>query len=246
MPLTGQVAIITGCGGGIGRAIALRLASMGANIVVNDIAQDAAERVAEEVRSSGRDAIVSTASVTDAAAVEAMVEDAQGKWGRVDILVNNAGITRDSLLLRMKDEQWDLVIDVNLRGAFVCTRAALRPMLKQRYGRIVNITSIVGATGNAGQANYAASKGGLIAFTKSVAQEVASRGITCNAVAPGVVDTPMFRALPEETQQGWISRIPVGRAGRPEDVAEAVAFLVLPAAEYITGQVIHVNGGLYM
>ncbi|MBC7289047.1 MAG: SDR family NAD(P)-dependent oxidoreductase, partial [Armatimonadetes bacterium] len=169
MPLTGQVAIITGCGGGIGRAIALRLASMGANIVVNDIAQDAAERVAEEVRSSGRDAIVSTASVTDAAAVEAMVEDAQGKWGRVDILVNNAGITRDSLLLRMKDEQWDLVIDVNLRGAFVCTRAALRPMLKQRYGRIVNITSIVGATGNAGQANYAASKGGLIAFTKSVA-----------------------------------------------------------------------------
>ncbi len=246
MPLTGQVAIITGCGGGIGRAIALKLASLGANIVVNDVVEEAAEKVAEEVRAAGREAMVSTASVTDADAVGQMVEAALDKWQRLDILVNNAGITRDNLLLRMKDEQWDAVLDVNLKGAFICTRAALRPMVRARYGRIINIASIVGATGNAGQANYAASKGGLIAFTKSVAQEVAARGITCNAVAPGVVDTPMFRALPEDTQREWISRIPVGRAGMPEDVAEAVAFLASPAAEYITGQVLHVNGGLYM
>lgn len=246
MPLSGQVAIITGCGGGIGRAIALKLASLGANIVVNDVVKEAAEKVADEVRAAGREAIVSTASVVDGDGVGAMIDETLEKWGRLDILVNNAGITRDSLLLRMKDEQWDAVLDVNLKGAFICTRAALRPMVRARYGRIINIASIVGATGNAGQANYAASKGGLIAFTKSVAQEVAARGITCNAVAPGVVDTPMFRALPEETQQEWISRIPVGRAGLPEDVAEAVAFLASPAAEYITGQVLHVNGGLYM
>lgn len=246
MPLTGQVAIITGCGGGIGRAIALKLAALGANIVVNDVAQQAAEQVAEEVRAAGRDAIISTASVVDTDGVGEMVDQAVERWGRLDILVNNAGITRDNLLLRMKEEQWDAVLDVNLKGAFICTRAALRPMVRARYGRIINIASIVGATGNAGQANYAASKGGLIAFTKSVAQEVAGRGITCNAVAPGVVDTPMFRSLPEETQQEWIGRIPVGRAGRPEDVAEAVAFLALPAAEYITGHVLHVNGGLYM
>ena len=198
------------------------------------------------MRAAGRDAIISTASVVDTDGVGEMVDQAVERWGRLDILVNNAGITRDNLLLRMKEEQWDAVLDVNLKGAFICTRAALRPMVRARYGRIINIASIVGATGNAGQANYAASKGGLIAFTKSVAQEVAGRGITCNAVAPGVVDTPMFRSLPEETQQEWIGRIPVGRAGRPEDVAEAVAFLALPAAEYITGHVLHVNGGLYM
>ncbi len=247
MPLTGQVAIITGCGGGIGRGIAAKLAALGCNIVVNDVALEAAEAVAREVvEAAGREALVSDASVTDAEAVAAMMEEAVQRWGRIDILVNNAGITRDALLLRMKDEQWEQVLDVNLKGAFVCTRAALKYMVRARYGRIINIASIVGATGNAGQANYAASKGGLIAFTKSVAQEVAARGITCNAVAPGVVDTPMFRALPEETQKEWISRIPVGRAGTPEDVAEAVAFLALPASEYITGQVIHVNGGLYM
>jgi 3-oxoacyl-[acyl-carrier protein] reductase len=240
------VAIITGCGGGIGRGLALKLAELGAHIVVNDVAGEAAERVAEEVRARGREALVCTASVTDPPAVEEMVEAALQRWGRLDILVNNAGITRDALLLRMREEQWDEVLAVNLRGAFVCTRAALRPMLRARYGRIINVASIVGVTGNAGQANYAASKGGLLAFTKSVAQEVAGRGITCNAVAPGVVDTPMFRALPEEVQQQWLARIPVGRAGLPADVAEAVAFFALPTTSYITGQVLHVNGGLYM
>lgn len=247
MPLSGQVAIITGCGGGIGRGIAAKLASLGCHIVVNDVDRQAAEATAEQVvRAAGGQALVSDASVSDREAVEEMMAEAVERLGRLDILVNNAGITRDALLLRMKDEQWDAVLDVNLKGAFVCTRAAIRYMVRARYGRIINIASIVGATGNAGQANYAASKGGLIAFTKSVAQELAGRGITCNAVAPGVVDTPMFRALPQETQEEWIKRIPVGRAGLPEDVAEAVAFFALPAAGYITGQVLHVNGGLYM
>jgi len=246
LPLTGQVAIITGCGVGIGRAIALKLASLGANIVVNDVMEETAGKVAGEVEALGREAIVSCGSVSDAAAAEAMVDAAMEKWGRVDILVNNAGITRDSLLMRMKDEQWDAVLEINLKGAFVCTRAAVRPMVKARYGRIVNIASIVGERGNAGQANYAASKGGMIALTKSVAQEFASRDITCNAVAPGVVDTAMFRALPEETQKQWMDQVPLGRAGTPEDVAECVAFFCLPGASYITGQVLHLNGGLYM
>jgi 3-oxoacyl-[acyl-carrier protein] reductase len=246
LPLTGQVAIVTGCGGGIGRAIALKLASLGANIVVNDVVAEAAAKVAGEVDALGREAIVSTASVSDTVAVETMVDAAMEKWGRVDILVNNAGITRDSLVMRMKDEQWDAVLEINLKGAFVCTRAAVRPMVKARYGRIVNIASIVGERGNAGQANYAASKGGMIALTKSVALEFASRDITCNAVAPGVVDTAMFRALPEETQKAWMDQVPLGRAGTPEDVAECVAFFCLPGGSYITGQVLHLNGGLYM
>ena len=246
MPLTGQVAIITGCGGGIGRAIALKLASLGANIVVNDVGEAAAAKVVADVEATGREAIVSTASVSDGEAVDGMVAAAMEKWGRVDILVNNAGITRDNLVMRMKDEQWDLVLEVNLKGAFVCTRSAVRPMVKARYGRIINIASIVGARGNAGQANYAASKGGLIALTKTVAQEFASRDITCNAVAPGVVDTAMFRALPEETQQAWMEQVPLGRAGTPEDVAECVAFFCLPGGSYVTGHVLHLNGGLYM
>lgn len=246
MPLTGHVAIITGCGGGIGRGIALKLASLGANIVVNDVVEEAAAEVARAVEELGREAVVSTASVTDTEAVEGMVEEAVARWGRLDILVNNAGITRDALMLRMKDEQWDAVLNVNLKGAFICTRAAVKPMVKARYGRIVNIASIVGVTGNPGQANYSASKGGLIALTKTTALEFASRNITCNAVAPGVVDTPMFRALAEETQAAWVARIPLGRAGTPEDVAEAVAFFCLPASGYVTGQVLHVNGGLYM
>jgi 3-oxoacyl-[acyl-carrier protein] reductase len=245
LSLNGQVAIITGCGGGIGRAIALKLASLGAHIVVNDVNQGAAERVADEVAAMGVEALVSTASVADAAGVEQMAKAALDKWQRIDILVNNAGITRDNLLLRMKDDEWDAVLDVNLRGTFLCTRAVCRAMVRARYGRIINIASVVGVRGNPGQANYAASKGGIIAFTKSVARELGSRGITCNAVAPGVVDTPMFRALAPETQEEWIRQIPVGRAGLPADVAEAVAFFASPATGYITGQVIHVNGGLY-
>lgn len=246
MPLSGQVAIITGCGGGIGRGIAARLASLGANIVVNDVVEDAAKAVVAEVEALGREAIVSTASVTESDAVAGMVDAAVEKWGRLDILINNAGITRDALMLRMKDEQWDAVLDINLKGAFLCTRAAVRPMMKARYGRIVNIASIVGATGNAGQANYSASKGGLIALTKTTALEFASRNVTCNAVAPGVVDTAMFRALSEEVQKEWMERVPLSRPGTPEDVADAVSFFCLPMSSYVTGQVLHVNGGLYM
>jgi len=245
LPLTDQVAIITGCGGAIGRVTALKLASMGANIVVNDVNREAAEQMAAEVEAAGREALVSLASVTDAEAVAEMIEATIERWGRLDVLVNNAGITRDNLLLRMRDEEWDAVLDINLKGCFLCTRAAIRPMIRARYGRIVNMASVVGVRGNPGQVNYAASKGGMIAFTKSVAQELGNRGITCNAVAPGVVDTPMFRELPQEVQDDWLRQIPLGRPGLPEDVAEAVAFFALPATGYVTGQVMHVNGGLY-
>ena len=246
MRLKEKVAIVTGGAQGIGRAIGILLAKNGAGVVIADINSKLAQTTAQEIKSLGQRALAVQTDVSSFVEAENLGKSVMDTFSRIDILVNNAGITRDALLLRMKDEQWEQVLDVNLKGAFVCTRAALKYMVRARYGRIINIASIVGATGNAGQANYAASKGGLIAFTKSVAQEVAGRGITCNAVAPGVVDTPMFRALPEETQKEWISRIPVGRAGTPEDVAEAVAFLALPASEYITGQVIHVNGGLYM
>jgi len=218
---------------------------MGANIVVNDVNREAAEQMAAEVEAAGREALVSLASGTDAEAVAEMIEATIERWGRLDVLVNNAGITRDNLLLRMRDEEWDAVLDINLKGCFLCTRAAIRPMIRARYGRIVNMASVVGVRGNPGQVNYAASKGGMIAFTKSVAQELGNRGITCNAVAPGVVDTPMFRELPQEVQDDWLRQIPLGRPGLPEDVAEAVAFFALPATGYVTGQVMHVNGGLY-
>lgn len=246
MQLQDQTAIVTGAGGGIGAAIALALADAGANVVVNDVAAEAAQSVAGQVEESGVSALVSTADITDPDQVEAMVDAVMEQFGRIDILVNNAGITRDSLLVRMGEEQWDQVLDVNLKGAFLCSKAIARPMMKQRYGRIVNMASVAGVTGNVGQANYSASKGGLIAMTKTMAQELAGRSITCNALAPGFIDTAMTQQLPEEARSAWLERIPLGRPGTAEDVARAVLFLVSPAACYVTGQVINVDGGLIM
>lgn len=244
--LKDQVAIITGAGGGIGAAIALTLAEAGASCVINDVVQEAAAAVAGQVQEHGVQAMVSTANITSGDEVQTMVDEVMARFGRIDILVNNAGITRDGLLVRMDEEQWDLVLDVNLKGAFLCTRSVARPMMKARYGRIINMSSVSGVGGNAGQANYSASKGGLISLTKTTAQELAPRNITCNALAPGFIDTAMTRALPEEARQAWLVRVPLARPGTPEDVAQAVLFLAGPGAQYITGQVINVDGGLIM
>jgi 3-oxoacyl-[acyl-carrier protein] reductase len=244
--LEGRVAVITGAGGGIGSAIARRLASSGANIVVNDLDESAAQSVAREVEALGREALVNGGSVADLAAMEAMVQEALERWGTVDIMVNNAGITRDSLLIRMSEEQWDLVIAVHLRGAFCCTKAVTRPMMKQRYGRVVNVASVVGVMGSPGQANYSAAKGGIIALTKTTARELAGRNITCNAVAPGFIETRMTQELGPAVREEYLSRIPLGRPGQPEDVANVIHFLASPDADYITGQVIHIDGGMVM
>jgi len=246
LQLEGQVAMITGAGGGIGAAIARALAQAGANVVINDVAEEAARRVADEVAQYGVEAMVSTADITSGDEVQAMVDEVMERFGRIDILVNNAGITRDGLLVRMDEQQWDLVLDVNLKGAFLCTKAVARPMLKARYGRIINMASVSGVSGNAGQANYSASKGGLIAMTKTTAKELAGRNITCNALAPGFIETAMTRALPEEARNAWLDNIPLGRPGTPEDVAQAVLFLAGPGASYITGQVLNIDGGLIM
>jgi len=246
MPLDSKVAVVTGAGGLIGRAIALQLANDGADIVVNDLVEYTAEQTAEMVQAKGRQALVSVGSVSDADDVQATVDAAMERFGRIDIMINNAGITRDGLLVRMKDDQWDLVLDVNLKSAFLCTRAAVRPMMKQRDGRIVNVASVVGLVGNAGQANYSASKGGLIALTKTTAKEFAGRGILCNAVAPGFIETPMTQQLAEEAREGWLSNIPLARPGTAEDVAGVVAFLCGPRSSYLTGQVISICGGMVM
>ncbi len=246
MPLTDQVALVTGSGRGIGQAIALALAAQGANLVINDVDAASAQVTAGDIEARGRQALVSGANVVDEAQVEAMVEAVMERFGRLDILVNNAGLTRDGLLIRMKEDQWDLVLDVNLKGAFVCTKSAARPMMKARHGRIVNIASVAGITGNPGQANYSASKGGLIALTKTTALELAPRGITCNAVAPGFIETAMTQQLAEEVREGWMKRIPLARAGTAEDVAAAVCFLAGPASTYVTGQVLVVDGGMVM
>ncbi len=242
--LEGRLALVTGASRGIGRAIALKLAAEGADIVAA-ARGDHAEAVAEEIRQAGGKAIAITLDVTDAASVEAAVAAALAR-GPIDILVNNAGIARDQLLLRMKRADWDAVLDTNLTAAFSLVQLVLKTMLKQRRGRIVNITSVVGQAGNAGQANYAASKAGLIGFTKALALEVASRSITVNAVAPGLIDTDMTKAISEGAHADWTSRIPLARLGTPEDVASAVAFLASDEAAYITGQVLAVNGGMYM
>jgi len=243
--LAGRVALITGASRGIGRAIARTLASRGAVVAAAARGENAAETV-KELLAAGHTAELVSLDVTDTAAVEAAIAGLLSRHGRIDILVNNAGITRDQLMLRMKRDDWDAVIATNLTAAFTCAHAVLKPMIKQRAGRIINITSVVGQAGNAGQANYAASKAGLIGFTKALALEVASRSITVNAVAPGLIETDMTRGLAEGTQDEWAARIPLKRLGTSDDVAAAVAFLASDEAAYITGHVLAVNGGMYM
>jgi 3-oxoacyl-[acyl-carrier protein] reductase len=243
--LSGRVAIVTGASRGIGRSIALTFGAQGA-IVVAAARGENARAVADAIAAAGGQAHAAAVDVTDRASVDRMVAEALERHGRIDILVNNAGIARDQLLLRMKREDWDAVLSTNLTAMFTCAQAVLRPMIKQRGGRIISISSVVGQAGNAGQSNYAASKAGIIGFSKSLAQEVASRGITVNVVAPGLIDTDMTRALTEGTHETWASKIPLGRLGTPEDVAWAVCFLASDAASYITGQVLAVNGGMYM
>jgi 3-oxoacyl-[acyl-carrier protein] reductase len=245
MSLLGKVAIVTGSGRGIGQAIALKLAEAGASVVVNDIGDPGPlEKVAEAIRAMGRPSLAVIADVTSPDDVIRLVATTVSTYGRVDILVNNAGITRDQLLLRMSDEDWDTVLNVDLKSAFLCTRAVLRPMVKQRWGRIISISSITGIVGNYGQTNYAAAKAGIIGLTKSVAKEVASRGITANAIAPGFIDTKMTQQLDEKVRQELAKRIPAGYLGTPGDVAAAVAFLASEEARYITGQVLAVDGGM--
>ncbi len=242
MELSGKVAIVTGSARGIGREIALRLAEAGATVVVSDVAD--AEPVAEEIRKMGGQSLAVVTDVTSASDVAGLVERASGEYGRIDILVNNAGIARDQLLMRMSDEDWEAVLNVNLKSVFLCTRAVLRHMVRQRWGRIISISSIVGIVGNPGQANYASSKAGIIGFTKTMAREVGSRGITVNAIAPGFIATKMTEQLSEEQKGEMLKRIPLGFLGTPRDVAEAVAFLASEEARYITGQVLGVDGGL--
>jgi 3-oxoacyl-[acyl-carrier protein] reductase len=245
--LTGKVALVTGASRGIGRAIALRLAEAGANIVVNYAGSEAAaaETVAK-VKELGRDAIMIRANVANADEVNDMFKQALDHFGTIDILVNNAGITRDNLIMRMKEEEWDAVIDTNLKGVFHCIKAATRPMMKQRSGKIINIASVVGVLGNAGQANYVAAKAGVIGLTKTAARELASRNITVNAVAPGFIDTDMTTGLPEEVKSAMLGQIPLGRLGQADEVAKVVLFLASDAADYMTGQTLHVDGGMYM
>ena len=243
--LTGKVAIVTGASRGIGRAIAETLAARGAHVVAAARGENAAATVDAITQAGGR-AERASLEVTDEASVGAMVSGTLERHGRIDILVNNAGIARDQLMLRMKRDDWDQVIATNLTAAFSCVQAVLKPMIKQRGGRIISISSVVGETGNAGQANYAASKAGLIGFSKAVAREVASRNITVNVVTPGLIETDMTRAITEKAQADWASAVPLGRLGAPQDVAAAVCFLASDEAAYITGQVLAVNGGMYM
>jgi 3-oxoacyl-[acyl-carrier protein] reductase len=245
LDLSGKVAIVTGASRGIGRAIAETLASRGAQVVAAARGDNAAEATAAIQAAGGRCEAVSV-DVRDAASVAAMVAGVLDRHARIDILVNNAGIARDQLMLRMKQDDWDQVIASNLTSAFTCVQAVLKPMIKQRAGRIISISSVVGQMGNAGQANYAASKAGLIGFSKAMAREVASRNITVNVVAPGLVETDMTKAITDKAQADWASAIPLGRLGAPREVAAAVCFLASDEAAYITGQVLAVNGGMYM
>jgi 3-oxoacyl-[acyl-carrier protein] reductase len=244
--LNGQIAVVTGAGRGIGRAIALKFAVEGADVVCVSRTQENSEKVAAEVRALGRRAWAQAVDVADSAAVVAAAETILKEAGKVDILVNNAGVTRDGLLMRMSDADWDTVINTNLRGAFTFTKAFTRAFLKQRSGRIINIASVIGLIGNAGQANYAASKAGLIGFTKSVARELASRGITANVLAPGFIETDMTAVLKDDLKAELLKQIPLGSLGQPDDIANAAVFLASPAARYITGQVLAVDGGMVM
>ncbi|WP_434399519.1 3-oxoacyl-[acyl-carrier-protein] reductase [Planococcus sp. 11815] len=245
--LTGKTAIVTGASRGIGAAIARRFAEEGANIVVNySGSQDKAEAVVAEIEQAGGKAIAIKANVADADAVKSLADAAMKEFGSIDILVNNAGITRDNLMMRMKEDEWDDVINTNLKGVFLCTKAVTRQMMKQRAGRIVNIASIVGVMGNAGQANYVAAKAGVIGLTKTTARELASRGITANAVAPGFITTDMTEKLGDDVQSSMLAQIPLARFGAPEDVANAALFLASDEASYVTGQTLHLDGGMVM
>lgn len=243
MNFTGKVALVTGSGRGIGKAIAQKLAEAGASVIINDVT-DAAEATAQEITTAGKPSLFIKANVCSSAEVNPMIEKIISVYGKLDILVNNAGISRDQITLRMTDEEWDAVINVNLKSVFVCTRAALKYMMRQRYGRIVNISSIVGIIGNPGQVNYSAAKAGIIGITRSVAKEMGSRHITVNAVCPGFIETDMTQKLPDKVKEEYNQRIPLGFLGSPKDVADAVAFLASDEARYITGQFLCVDGGM--
>lgn len=242
--LKGKVAVVTGGSRGIGRAIALRLSAEGANVVICGRNPEAAQAVVDEIKTAGAEGVAVAADISRESDADGLIQTGIKHFGRLDILVNNAGITRDGLLIRMKEEDWDTVLDVNLKGAFFTTRAALRPMLRAQSGRIVNISSVAGTMGIPGQANYSAAKAGLIGFTKAVAREVASRSITVNAVAPGFIETEMTAVLSEDRKRSYLSQIPMGRFGDSTEVAALVSFLASDAASYITGQVITIDGGL--
>jgi len=245
--LEGKVAVVTGASRGIGRAIALKLADDGAKVVVNYSGSQAkAEEVVARIQENGGEAIAVQASVSQSEEVTALIDTAVKTFGSLDILVNNAGITRDNLLMRMKEDEWDDVLNTNLKGVFLCTKAVTRQMMKQRAGRIINISSIVGVAGNAGQANYVAAKAGVIGLTKTTAKELASRNILVNAIAPGFIETEMTDQLPEELKQGMLTQIPLAKLGQPEDIAKAVAFLASDDANYMTGQTLHIDGGMVM
>ena len=245
--LEGKIAVVTGASRGIGKAVALKLASMGATVVVNyNGSKEKAEEVKQEIEAGGGTASIYQCNVSDYEACKSMIQDVVDAYGRIDILVNNAGITRDGLLMKMSEEDFDRVIDINLKGAFNTTRFVVRQMLRQKSGRIINMASVVGVTGNAGQVNYAASKAGIIGLTKATAREVASRGITVNAIAPGFIETDMTDVLSDKVKEASVSQIPLGRFGKPEQVAAAAAFLASEDAGYITGQVLHVDGGMVM
>ncbi len=247
MQFDGKTAVVTGSARGLGKAIALKLASNGANIVLNDIpSSESLDETAEEFKKAGYKVVVTRGDVRNSEDVKAMIAAGVDAFGSVDILVNNAGITNDKPMALMSEDDWDIVLDINLKGAFLCTKFATKQMMKQKYGRIVNLASVAGRYGNKGQANYSASKAGLIGLTKTTAKEFASRGITCNAVAPGTIKSKMTDALPEEVRNKYLENIPLGRFGTPEDVANVVAFLASDDASYVTAQVIDIDGGLVM
>ncbi len=244
--LEGEIALVTGASRGIGLAIVLELGRQGATVIGTATSNDGAARIGEQLKTAGLKGQGLVLNVTDQGSIDSALNEIQNAWGSPTILVNNAGITRDNLLLRMKDEEWDAILDTNLKSIFRMSKAVLRAMTKARKGRIISISSVVGASGNAGQTNYAAAKAGVVGFTRSLAREVGSRNITVNAVAPGFVDTDMTRELPDTVRQALLGQIPLGRLGNPEEIAHAVAFLASPRASYISGATVHVNGGMYM